>query len=450
MKKIILLLTLLMLSTSLLNASKDVAIDQQEIKELNKMSDPKSVQSASDSIEDWAYSAIRGFGVGEFGEYNGKFFFFASQSVSLKPNDPQFGDALINAYDKALMQLQGKYLMARFGRVITNKVKQFYSNRSTDAKEIEVPNVYRDGYTGKILNILDKSLDVTDKKLDAELIKLGTPAQELEKMTPIIKKDIFRDKFIKNSIRKASGSIAGLFPIQTSLAVDKRGQYVVGIVAIATQKTIQVTKDIRLQRYSIVKGDGKRVEDLLPKEPKDYLSTFGVRLSYDIDGTPMIISYGIGSYTPSKEESYIDDQLKIEAKQNAISNADAQIAEIVNGYMNINESRKNGEEIRKYVERKAKLDSDTIEKTVKNIIRITNNSAKSSASASLKGVTTVKTWRHTTNKGVKFVGAVRVWRYKTLKAINNFNSGKSSTKKKNYTYKKSIIESKKINDINDF
>jgi len=456
MKKIILAILSLSILSSGINAAntKGVAVvSKQDVQEINKMSDPKSVKSASDTIEDWAYDAIGAFGVDEFGEHNGKFFFFASQSVSLKPSDPQFGDALVNAYDKALMQLQNKYLMVRFGRTIIDKSKQFYSDRSTNAKNIELPNPAVTGFFGKVLRIMDKHLDVTDKKLDKELIKLGTSPQELAKMTPVMKKTIFKDKFLKDTIRRASGSIAGLFPIQTSLATDKNGQYVVGIIAIATQKTIQIAKDISWHRKSIVKGRGKNVKDLLPAKPKDYMSTFGVRLSYDLDGTPMIISYGIGSYAPNSGDSYINDQLKTEAKENAISNANAQIAEIVNGYMSIKQSRKNGEEIKKYVERKMQPDSESIEKTIKNIIKITNNSAKSHASMSLKGTSTVKTWRYTTKKGVKFVGAVRVWRYSSLHAINNFNNGKyhSKTKaKKKHTYKKSLSVSKSVNDVNDF
>jgi len=110
--------------------------------------------------------------------------------------DPQYGDALVNAYDKAMMNLQNQYLMARFGKNIVNKAKSFYSDRSTHAKEIELPNVGAKGFIGKILRIFDKSLDVTDKKLDKELVKLGVSPEEIEKMTPKIKKDIFRDKFI--------------------------------------------------------------------------------------------------------------------------------------------------------------------------------------------------------------------------------------------------------------
>ncbi|WP_331775035.1 DUF6844 domain-containing protein [Sulfurospirillum sp. 1612] len=456
MRKIILIVSsVILLSTGIFAANtKNISsVTKQDVQELNKLSDPKSVQSASDTIDDWAHSAIKKFGINEFGEHNGKFFFFASQSVSLMPSDPQFGDALVNAYDKALMKLQNEYIMARSGKVIIHKIKELHQDNSTNANDIELPAPSTKGFLGKVLKIFDKTLDVTNKKLDSELIKLGTSPQELAQMTPSMKKNTYKDEFLKNIIHTASEQIAGLFPIQTSLAKDANGQYVVGIIAVASQKTIQIAKDISLQRSTLIKGKGKKVEDLLPAEPKDYISTFGVRLSYDLDGTPMIISYGVGSYTPNSGDSYINDQLKSEAKDNAISNADGQIAEIVNGYMNAQESRKNGEEIKKYVQRKMKPNSDTIEKTIKNIVKITNNRAKSHASMSLKGISTVKTWRYTTDKGVKFVGAVRVWKYESLSAVNNFNnekykSAKSKTKKP--TYKKSLSVSKPVNDVNDF
>ncbi len=428
-------------------------INNKNIQEQNSISNPNNnvEVSASDTIDDWAYRAINKFGISDFGEHNGKFFFYASQAVSLKPIDPQFGDALVNAYDKALMRLQTKYLMARFGNIVVNKIKSYYSNRSTNAKDLELPNPNNKGFLGKLMKVFNKSLDVADKKLDKELISLGVSQDKLKQMTPKIKKDIFRDKFIKQAIRQASGSIAGLFPIQTALATDKRGDYVVGIIAVASPKTIQIAKDIRLHRKGVIRGRGRNVKDLLPKNPKDYLQTFGVRLAYDEDGTPMIISYGIGSYVLDSGDDYINDQYKAEAKENAISNADAQIAEIINGYLNAKQVRKNGEEIRQYVEREVKPNSDTIEKSIKNIIKITNNTARSAARASLKGISTVKTWRYTLDNKIKFVGVVRVWKYSTLRSVENFNRQKTGyAKRKNIKYNSSLQESKSINDINDF
>lgn len=434
-------------------ASNDETIRQSDVNELNNMSDPNTVTSASDDMDDWFQSVLKEFNINDFGEANGKFILNASQSVSLKPIDPQYGDALVNAFDKAMMKLQEKYLMIRFGSTTVDKVKSFYSDRSTDAKIIELPPVETLGFTGKVLKVLEKGLDVSEKKLDQELVEMGVDPSELARMTPTKKKDVFRDKFVKTTLRKASGSIAGLFPIQTNVITDNMGRTVVGVVAIASPKTIQVAKDITLQRKSMIHGKGRDIEKMLPSSDEEYLGTLGVRLAYDNDGVPVIISYGLASYRPDTGDDYINDELKSEAQAAAVSNADAQIAEIINGRMNAKNDRKSGEEVRKFVEREMKADSDNIEKTINNIIKITNNEAKSSAHAKLQGISTVKSWRYTTENGHKFVGAVRVWKYSTLKAVNSFNAPESasgSSTKKSQHFNSSQRSSKKVNTVDDF
>ncbi len=434
-------------------SSQETAINQIDVNEINAMSDPKSVQTASDDMDDWSDSVLGQFNIENFGEANGKFVLYASQSVSLKPTDPQYGDALTNAFDKAMMALQEKYLMIRFGKTMTDKVKSFYADGSTNAREIPLPPVDQTGYITKLLKVFEKGLDVTEKKLDQQLIKLGVDPTELAQLTPTKKKDLFRDKFIKNTLRRASGSIAGLFPIQTNVITDSAGSTNIGIVAIASPKTIQVAKDISLQRSSLIKGKGREIKALLPGSDEEYLGTLGVRLTYDLDGTPAIISYGIASYKPDTGDDYMNDELKADAKNAAVANADAQIAEIINGRMNAKNERQTGEEIRRFVEREMKADSDSVEKTIKNIIKITNKEAKSSARAQLQGISTVKKWRYTAKSGQKFVGAVRVWKYGTLKAVNSFNKPRPTVKatanKKNpfQTHQQS---SKPVNTMDDF
>lgn len=434
-------------------ASSENSINQNDVNELNTMSDPKSVPTASDNMEDWFDSVLTKFGIDSFGENNGKFILFASQSVLLKPIDPQYGDALVNSFDKAMMKLQEKYLMIRFGKTTTDKIKSFYSDRSTNAKDIALPPVEDPGYLGKLLDVFEKGLDVTEKKLDQKLIELGVSPEELARLTPKKKKDVFRDKFLKKTIRQASGSISGLFPIQTNVITDNAGRTVVGIVAIVSPKTIQIAKDISLQRKSVILGKGRDISSLLPAKDAEYLGTLGVRLTYDEDGTPAIISYGIASYRPDTDDDYINDELKSEAKADAVSSADAQIAEIINGRMNAKNERKRGEEIRKYVEREMKPESDTVEKTIKNIIKITDNEAKSSARAKLQGISTVKRWRYTSKSGQKFVGAARVWKYSTLQAVNSFNNSKSPNRrsgKKQQSFQTFQESSKPVNTMDDF
>lgn len=441
-------------STQSADFSSEKAIGQTDVTELNGMSDAKAIQTASDDMEDWADSVLEQFNIEGFGEVNGKFIFFASQSLSQKPTDPNYGDALSNAFDKAMMSLQEKYLMNRFGKISTDKVRSFYSDRSTNARDIALPAPSDPGFSGKLFKLLGKGLDLADKKLDEELIKLGTDPAELAKMPPTKKKDLLRDKFIKNTLKEASGSIAGLFPIQTNIIVDKAGRTVVGVVGLASPKTLQIAKDIRLQRKSLIKGKGRDIKSLLPETPQAYIGTLGVRLAYDKDGTPAIMSYGIASYFPDTGDDYINDELKADAKNAAISSADAQIAEIISGEMNAKNHRKTGEEINKYVQREMKVNSDTIEKDIKNIIKISSREASSSAQAKLQGISTVKTWRYTHKNGQKFVGAVRVWKYATLAAVNAFNKPKpAQSKKKKKTAKTNQTfqqTSKAVNTINDF
>lgn len=432
-------------------------INKSDIEEQNKLSDPKNVQlsSSTDDIEDWAEEVLRSFKIDSFGENNGKFIVFAQQTITLKPTDPQFGEALINAYDKAMMNLQEKYLMMRFGKTTVEKLRTFYSDSSTDANKIELPKIDK-GFLDKIVLLMDKNIDVATKKLDKELVDLGVDPATLANMPETMKKDTFKDKFLKNTIRQASGSIAGLVPIQTKLIIDKNGNSVIGIVGIASNKTIQIAKDISLQRATNISGKGKDIQSLLPESEDSFLGTLGVRLAYDLDGTPMIISYGMGSYITNSGDDYINDELRNEAKESAVANADGQIAEMINGRMNSKSERKRGEEIRKFVERENVQGSDTVEKTLKNIINITNKYSKSAASAKLSGISTVKTWRYTIPETkIKMVGAVRVWKYSTLNAVKRFNettykSKKDEEVKENTVSKKFESKSKVVNSMDDF
>jgi len=433
----------------------ETKITQQDAQEINKLSDANAVPepSSSDTIDDWADTALEHFGISDWGENNGKFFIFEQQSVSLKPTDPQFGDALINAYDKALMKLQEKYVMIRFGSITVEKLRSFYSDGSTNKKKLELPSPNNPGYLDKVMLVMDKQLDLMGAKIDDQLVKLGADRNSLQNMTPKMKKDFFRDKFVKNTLREAQGSIAGLVTIQTSLAKDSKGRHTIGVIAVASPKTIQIAKDIALQRKSVITGRGREIKTLLPKKSEQYLSTFGTRLSYDLDGSPVILSYGLASYVPDSDDDYVNDELKADARSTAIANADAQLAELINGTMSVKEQKKSGEETRKYVERELKPNSDTIEKSIKNIIKITDKIAKSQANAKLQGISTVKRWRYTTKDHHKYVGVVRVWKYSTLEAVNNFNrTASEGPKKKEEThhYKSNLQSSEPVNDLNDF
>jgi len=425
-------------------------ITQKDIDEQNKMVKP-IVPSADEQIDEWAQRFKERMGIENFGEVNGKIFYYTQEPVALPDTDPQFGTALINAYDKAMLGIYEQYGMDMYGRVFTEEMRKFFQDSSTNAAQIELPQRVDSGFFAKLLSILDKQLEVADKELDKKLIELGVDPAELKKMTPKAKKDLFKDTFIKKTVKRASGDISGIFTVQSAYASDDKGNHVVGLIAVVSPKTKQIAKDIRYRRKSLIKGKGRNISELIPSEPQALARTVGTRLAYDEKGRPTIISYGLSSYVPDRD-SYINVRLKQDAIGSAIASADAQIALLVNGFLTAKETKKRGETVNRYVERELKPDAETIERTIKNIIDTTYKEAKATASMNLQGVSTVKKWRYTLPSGQKMVGAVRVWSYSTLDAVKKFKEGykpKQSAAKKPKSARR-FQESRIINDINDF
>jgi len=451
MKKIIIFVLSIFLGLNLFAKTANNIITQKDINQQNKMIKP-IVPTPDEKIDKWAEEFKQKMGIPSFGEVNGKFFYFAEEPVSLPATDPQFGNALVNAYDKALLDVYTQYALDMYGRRTVSELRKFFQDSSTNAKNIPLPQNYTKGFWGKVLAILNKELEVVDKSLDKKLEELGVDPSQFKNLTPKAKKDLFRDTFLKKVITQASGDISGIFTVQSAYAIDKNGNCVVGLIAVVSPKTKQIAKDIRLGRKSLIKGRGRKIESLIPKNPGQLAYILGTRLAYDEDGTPAIISYGISSYVPEKD-FYMNVRLKQDAIRSAIANADAQIAMLVNGFLSSKTQRESGETIRKYVERELKPNSDTIEKTIKNIINKTFSIAKANASMKLQGITTVREWRYTLPTGQKLVGAVRVWRYSTLQKIKDFKNGYKkhiNLRNNNYNLQNEFHESPITNDLNDF
>ena len=280
---------------------------------------------------------------------------------------------------------------------------------------------------------------------------MGFSEEEISKLTPKEKKIYFKDKFIKNTIKKAAGDVSGMFVIQSAWTVDKNGNAMVAIITVVSPKTKQIVKDIRLKRATLIKGKPHDLSKIIPTSPKKLSQMLGIRLAYDENGLPCIISYGISSYVKTKD-FYTNQSLKEDAIDDALTNADSQIAFIINGYLNTENIKKRGEEIQKYVEREIKIDSPTLDKEIKNIIQKSYVLTKEMAHMNLQGISTYKKWSYKLKTGQEIVGAVRVWKYSTLESVNNFkkamNNPLQKTKKIiiNPNFNSSPIQ----NDINDF
>jgi hypothetical protein len=434
-------------------------INQSDIDSQNKMSNAKSARSSVDNLEDWQDAFLSGFGLNDWGEKDGKIFVSSIQAVMVKNTDPQYGDALATALDSGMLQLQTNSAMIRYGR-LTNVVGGGKSiDRSTNANQLDLPSAKNSekGLFDKMFSLFDKKLDVADKKADIELEELGADVKEVEKRPVMIQKTVSNISTMKTTIKRAMGSVSGLTLIRTAVNTDASGQTSIGLIGVVSLKTKQVARDIKNGRKSIVTGKGDDVYKFLPKNNKDFLGTLGTRFLYDADGSPVIISYGIGSYVADSGDSFMNEEYRKEARENARSNAEAQISDFVSGRISAKQERVNGQMIDNLVEREDAIGSATMPKKIKSIIKKVFAKSTLKSNIDSRALVPIKRWSYTTKDGHKFVGVVVAYKYKTLEAINTINSGSykkpksDKVKAKNkHNAEEVMIDSGTVNTLDDF
>jgi hypothetical protein len=441
------------------NQIEPAVINQSDIDSQNEMSNAKSARSSVDNLEDWQDAFLSDFGLDDWGEKDGKIFVSRIEAVMVKNTDPQYGDALAAALDAGMIQLQTDSAMIRYGR-LTNEVARNKSiDRGTNANQLDLPSAENSekGLFDKMLSLFDKKLNVADKKADIELEELGAGVKEVEKRPVMVQKSISNISTIKKTVKRAMGSVSGLTLIKTAVNTDASGQTSIGLIGIVSLKTKQVARDIKNGRKSIVTGKGGDVHKFLPKNNEGFLGTLGTRFLYDVDGSPVIISYGIGSYVADSGDSFMNEEYRKEAKENARSNAEAQISDFVSGRISAKQERVNGQMIDNLIEREDAIGSATMPKKIKGIIKKVFATSTLKSSIDSRALVPIKRWNYTTKGGHKFVGVVVAYKYKTLQAINNLNSGSYKKPKSNKVKAKNkhnagevMIDSKIVNTLDDF
>lgn len=450
----------LLFATSIF-ADVESGYSQNEISNANVDSNLKS-----ETILDWVRDFENRFGITMGLAKDGKTFFFGQAPVRVGPLDIAYGKELTIAYEKAVLNLQANFILQTYGREVTERISDFFENDSTNAREFEPVKLQQQVQEGKIGVILDKFLDVVDKKLNSMLSQQGVPESEIQKMSVEQKKMVFRDNFRKSIVKKATQNMSGLVPIQTKVLTQKTpvGDAVtVGVIAVMSDKTVQFARDIARGRDTLVRGRAGSVKDILPQTQKEYLNEFGLRYMYDEDGRPMLLSYGRWSIVgktqnPSKylrkvqsakdkarmfAESYIGEFMKSNIQASASLDADSVNEEIAKKISEIEYNRVSNEN----------ESVDDIGETIDTSFQ----KVKANSTFKLRGTSEVRSWEERDENGILHVGSVISWTYKQLENANSI-AGDIKPKPKPKVeivqeVKKAKDESKTskiINDIDDF
>lgn len=233
MKKILFIGSLVMASLLYAQGSQPVEITQQDINTQNEMSDASTKDITPKSIEDFFEEFADNFGI-EYGiTKDGKTFYTGKSTVAVNDTDPQFAQALQNAYQKAMLNLQSEFIRDVFGRIATSRIQNYEADNSTNAKEFdELPK------GDKVDQILNKLTQLAGAQLDKALKDLGIDTNSLSEDR---KKTLLKQEFLNKTMTNAIGSMSGLVPVQT-IVTQRRGEYDVGVIAVISNKTRQLAK----------------------------------------------------------------------------------------------------------------------------------------------------------------------------------------------------------------
>lgn len=370
----------------------------------------------------------------------GRLFFAGSASVRVGPLDPNYGKELVLAYERAFFDMQADFVLQTYGRLQSSKRLEFFEDSSTNKDQFPPLEIQRAQQEGRLGSLFEKALTVMEKKLDAYLIMQGVSQANVSQMSIEQKKSTYKDNFTKEVLRTAVRSMQGLVPVQTRIFTEqtKNGKnFVVGVIAVQSEKTRQFAKDMALKRPTQVHGESVDLAVILPEKKIGYLDELGLRFTYDEKGHPMLLSYGRWSVNvlPDWAPSRIGRAKQI-AYETARALAESTIVEFMNTNIEVSDSRVIGslvEEIAKQVthfESGNKKGYDKTQDQVAETIDKALKNAKADASGDLRGTSTVKRWEETDQNGVLHLGVVVTWTYNQLdnaNAIERSNSSRSSS-----------------------
>ncbi|TMX59416.1 DUF6844 domain-containing protein [Vibrio rotiferianus] len=366
------------------------------------------------------------------GKQHSVFVYSGSAEIMTDRNDPRWTEFRVAALDKAVLEAQKEYLQTLNTSVENNML---YSM----AKNSGLPTPTEEDFKSdsKMASFLDKVVAVLEGKLDKELQEMGIDPKEFEAAPPSLKRDLFKESVVKQTVRASYGDLAGMMVIKTFEEIRDSGQGTVGVVlALSANKRDQVRAMIDSDGQIAPQKDKANpkmssIYDMFYNQKDSLYLKVGTQVAYDSEGYPMLISYGQAgvTYASSSAERKIERKA---AKSFATNNAWASLAQTYNLNGDFQEST--SEENRVSKSEQFDLIAGAVRKKspglANELIKAVEQSASMTSSVqNMTGVSTEFEWRRKHPvMGHEMVGTVLVWHPKKIVSAKNMASGMSAEK----------------------
>ena len=154
-----------------------------------------------------------------------------------------------------------------------------------------------------VKRIVLKSAALAEHTLDQKLAESGMNQDEIQRLTtPIQKRTALAESVSRKTLNEAVGSAAGLIPVKTFEGVDDEGNTAIGVVAVYSERMRHIANQVA--RGEVIRPDPTRARSPITDQIDDYANEelpneFGVRIMWDEQGYPAIVSFGQWGWSPT-------------------------------------------------------------------------------------------------------------------------------------------------------
>ena len=220
--------------------------------------------------------------------------------VALNADAPRWPKARSLAFQDAFVQAMGEYVSSVRQRTSVSLMREYFAEdvpeSALEYQEGEPPDSF-------VKRIVLKSAVLAEQQLDQKLADSGMSGDEIDRLTtPVQKRTVLAERISRTTLNTAIGSAAGLVPVKTFEAIDDEGNTAIGVVAVYSQRMRHIAN--RISRGEVIRPDASRVRSSIANQIDTYASEelpneFGVRVMWDEQGYPAIVSFGQWGWSPA-------------------------------------------------------------------------------------------------------------------------------------------------------
>lgn len=353
----------------------------------------------------------------------GQIYYSSIVRVTADPTHSAWVKSRSIAFDKAMLELQARFVFDNWGQTVTEEERKFLRDDSSDNREFPEEDITKSRFGA----IWDKLVALGDAILNEQLRELGVDPDEFGAVPRAQRKDLFIDTFIQKTVGRATGRSAGLIVMKAFEGKDEQDNHVVGVVAKYSPALLQLASNVANGTTPFLTTTAGKYEPIgefiMNQTPEQLSTTFGIRLRFDEQGRVVVLSHGMWGFGYKGDDQRRRSRAEQGAARQAGSAANSGLAKFVNGRLDYLEQGERGEAQEHFL---TKRGQEITEEDVVTYIDRLSEEVSLNARADMRGVRTVRQWTYNHPYGHTIKGVIRGWRIDFAEQANevrNFRPG---------------------------